>query len=46
MFGDDPNNEGWLIRWTRSLEQTANEWQNQVIDLKNNFLITNLMNLV
>ncbi|RIA99086.1 armadillo-type protein [Glomus cerebriforme] len=29
MFGDDPNNEGWLIRWTRSLEQTVGECQNQ-----------------
>ncbi|GBC05152.1 hypothetical protein RclHR1_06060010 [Rhizophagus clarus] len=29
MFGDNPNNEGWLIRWTRSLEQSVGEWQNQ-----------------
>ncbi|CAB5190001.1 unnamed protein product [Rhizophagus irregularis] len=29
MSGDDPNNEGWLIRWTRSLEQIVGEWQNQ-----------------
>ncbi|CAI2171535.1 10492_t:CDS:10 [Funneliformis geosporum] len=29
MFGDDPNNEGWLIRWIRSLEQTVGEWQRQ-----------------
>ncbi|CAG8501467.1 7182_t:CDS:10 [Funneliformis mosseae] len=29
MFGDDPNNEGWLIRWIRSLEQIVGEWQRQ-----------------
>jgi hypothetical protein len=44
MFGDDPNNEGWLIRWTRNLEQTASILQNQVI-FKQLFLIMKLIQM-
>lgn len=46
MSGDDPNNEGWLIRWTRSLEQIVGEWQNQVISQKKINVNLNKINLI